>query len=92
MKVHRIHIKDNKVINITLGDTDKKCDYPKDICIVELPENQIDVVIGSTYDGENFYPPTPVVVPVEKTKEQLLEEIILKLEKRISDLEKITNE
>lgn len=89
MKIIRAHIKDGKVINLTVGDTMKKWKAPDGVQIIELSENQTDAVMNGTYDGKKFSPPIVEKVIVEKTKQELLEERIKVLEDKIQTLEKI---
>jgi len=59
MEITRIHIKDGKVINISIGDTDKPYAAPDGIEIVEIEPQNItsNHRIGALYDGVNFTMP-----------------------------------
>jgi len=80
MRITRIHIKDNKVINISIGDTDKPYAAPDDIVIVEIEPQNItpNHRIGALYDGENFTIPDtsePLEEFVTKTITELDESV-----------------
>ena len=80
MEITRIHIKDNKVINISIGDTDKPYAAPDDIVIVEIEPQNItpNHRIGALYDGENFTIPDtsePLEEFVTKTITELDESV-----------------
>ncbi|WP_312624965.1 tail fiber assembly protein [Scandinavium sp.] len=73
------------IINTVLWDGETEWQPPEGVSVV-LCENESDCIIGGTYDGRTFYPPTPseeskveAVAEAEQTKAILLAEATLSI-------------
>jgi len=84
MIVTRLHIKDGKVINISVGDTDKPWKPPEGIEVVEIEEgkNIDDHCIGATYENGVFVKPLITSEPptLKTTVEEQFSNIVARLE------------
>ena len=90
MIVTRLHIKDGKVINISVGDTDKPWKPPEGIEVVEIDEgkNIDDHCIGATYENGVFVkPPQPESKPAAPTMQEQIDALKAEVEKLKEALE-----